>query len=183
MQMKASVEYGLKAVLYLASRGGLVSSREIANDMSIPRDYLIQLAQLLRNAGIVEARPGKHGGYRLAKDPSDISLYAVLSALNDGSSDAEGNEASAEPGVTAEIAGAASRGDAFVGGGLNDAVAPSVQESVSSVKKACLLAQECFDAYLDGISIEALLECSRSGGSGRACLGTCLCATGGRLLE
>ena len=69
MQFKASTDYGLRAVLYLAAQGHTCSSKDIAQDMSIPRDYLIQLAQLLRNAGIIEARPGKHGGYRLANAP------------------------------------------------------------------------------------------------------------------
>ena len=64
MQFKASTDYGLRAVLYLAAQGHTCSSKDIAQDLSIPRDYLIQLAQLLRNAGIIEARPGKHGGYR-----------------------------------------------------------------------------------------------------------------------
>ena len=73
MQFKASTDYGLRAVLYLAAQGHTCSSKDIAQDMSIPRDYLIQLAQLLRNAGIIEARPGKHGGYRLANDPSKIT--------------------------------------------------------------------------------------------------------------
>ena len=68
MQLKASTDYGMRAILYLAAQGTTCSSKDIAEDMSIPRDYLIQLAQLLRNAGIIEARPGKHGGYRLAKD-------------------------------------------------------------------------------------------------------------------
>lgn len=57
MQFKASTDYGLRAVLYLAAQGHTCSSKDIAQDMSIPRDYLIQLAQLLRNAGIIEARP------------------------------------------------------------------------------------------------------------------------------
>ena len=52
MHFKASVEYGMRAVLYLAEKGSICSSREVADEMSIPRDYLIQLAQLLRNAGI-----------------------------------------------------------------------------------------------------------------------------------
>ena len=72
MQLKASTDYGMRAILYLAAQGTTCSSKDIAEDMSIPRDYLIQLAQLLRNAGIIEARPGKHGGYRLAKDPADM---------------------------------------------------------------------------------------------------------------
>ena len=83
MQLKASTDYGLRAVLYLAAQGGTCSSKEIAQGMSIPRDYLIQLAQLLRNAGIVEARPGKNGGYRLAKDPSQITLLEVIEALDE----------------------------------------------------------------------------------------------------
>ena len=73
MQFKASTDYGLRAVLYLAAQGHTCSSKDIAQDMSIPRDYLIQLAQLLRNAGIIEARPGKHGGYRLDDDAKDTT--------------------------------------------------------------------------------------------------------------
>lgn len=83
MQLKASTDYGLRAVLYLAVRGTTCSSRDIAKDMSIPRDYLIQLAQLLRSAGIMDARSGKNGGYCLAKDPKDISVLDVLDALEE----------------------------------------------------------------------------------------------------
>ena len=81
MHFKASVEYGMRAVLYLAEKGSICSSREVADEMSIPRDYLIQLAQLLRNAGIVHARPGKNGGYSLAKDASEISMLDIFNAL------------------------------------------------------------------------------------------------------
>ena len=58
MQLKASTDYGMRAILYLAAQGTTCSSKDIAEDMSIPRDYLIQLAQLLRNAGIIEALSG-----------------------------------------------------------------------------------------------------------------------------
>lgn len=81
VHFKASVEYGMRAVLYLAEKGSICSSREVADEMSIPRDYLIQLAQLLRNAGIVHARPGKNGGYSLAKDASEISMLDIFNAL------------------------------------------------------------------------------------------------------
>ncbi len=83
MRLKASTEYGMRTVLYLAEKGTVCSSRDVAEDMSIPRDYLIQLAQLLRNAGLITARPGKHGGYSLAKDPSDISVFDVICALQE----------------------------------------------------------------------------------------------------
>lgn len=93
MHFKASVEYGMRAVLYLAQKGSICSSREVAEEMSIPRDYLIQLAQLLRNAGIIHARPGKNGGYTLAKDPSEISMLDVFNALQNERPRSERTEA------------------------------------------------------------------------------------------
>ena len=93
MHFKASVEYGMRAVLYLAEKGSICSSREVADEMSIPRDYLIQLAQLLRNAGIIHARPGKNGGYSLAKDASNISMLDVFNALQNDRLRSERKEA------------------------------------------------------------------------------------------
>ena len=86
MRLKASIDYSLRAVLYLAVRGVTCSSKEIAEHMSIPRDYLIQLAQLLRRGGIIAAHPGKNGGYSLAKDPSEITLLQVFNAIDDETS-------------------------------------------------------------------------------------------------
>ena len=93
VHFKASVEYGMRAVLYLAEKGSICSSREVADEMSIPRDYLIQLAQLLRNAGIVHARPGKNGGYSLAKDASEISMLDIFNALQNDRLRSERKEA------------------------------------------------------------------------------------------
>ena len=93
MHFKASVEYGMRAVLYLAEKGSICSSREVADEMSIPRDYLIQLAQLLRNAGIVHARPGKNGGYSRAKDASEISMLDIFNALQNDRPRSERKEA------------------------------------------------------------------------------------------
>ena len=93
VHFKASVEYGMRAVLYLAEKGSICSSREVADEMSIPRDYLIQLAQLLRNAGIVHARPGKNGGYSLAKEASEISMLDIFNALQNDRPRSERKEA------------------------------------------------------------------------------------------
>ena len=93
VHFKASVEYGMRAVLYLAEKGSICSSREVADEMSIPCDYLIQLAQLLRNAGIVHARPGKNGGYSLARDASEISMLDIFNALQNDRLRAERKEA------------------------------------------------------------------------------------------
>lgn len=134
MQLKASTDYGLRAVLYLASKGGTCSSKDIAEDMSIPRDYLIQLAQLLRNAGIIDARPGKHGGYRLAKHPADITLLQIIGALDEDTK--ESTRARREDRRTS----------------------PMVQE----VHNVYNLVMESYDAYLDSITLEMLLDCAQN---------------------
>lgn len=82
MKMKASADYGIRAVFYLATSNRVCSSKEISEEMSIPRDYLIQLALRLRDAGILKARPGKNGGYELAKPAEKISVLSVMEALD-----------------------------------------------------------------------------------------------------
>jgi Rrf2 family protein len=82
MKLKASVDYGARAIFYLAVKGGTCSSREISDEMAVPRDYLIQLALRLRNAGLIKARPGKNGGYILAKKPSEITVGQILNAFD-----------------------------------------------------------------------------------------------------
>ena len=108
VHFKASVEYGMRAVLYLAEKGSICSSREVADEMSIPRDYLIQLAQLLRNAGIVHARPGKNGGYSLAKDASEISMLDIFNALQNDRLRAERKEAEDASNLLQDITAACS---------------------------------------------------------------------------
>ena len=121
VHFKASVEYGMRAVLYLAEKGSICSSREVADEMSIPRDYLIQLAQLLRNAGIVHARPGKNGGYSLAKDASEISMLDIFNALQNDRLRAERKEAEDASDLLQDITAACS------------AVAREMEEYVSSI--------------------------------------------------
>ena len=82
MKLKASVDYGVRAIMYLAVKGTTCSSREISEEMSVPRDYLIQLALRLRNAGLIKARPGKNGGYILAKPASQITVGQILDAFD-----------------------------------------------------------------------------------------------------
>ena len=82
MKMKASIDYGIHTMLYLAAKGTTCSSREISEEMQVPRDYLIQLALRLRNAGLIKARPGKNGGYVLGKAASKITLLQIIDAFD-----------------------------------------------------------------------------------------------------
>ncbi|MBX9035052.1 RrF2 family transcriptional regulator [Gordonibacter massiliensis (ex Traore et al. 2017)] len=81
MLINAAQDYALRMCCHLARHGGTASSKEISKATGAPRDYLIQLAQHLREAGIVEGMAGKHGGYRLAKAPWEVSVLAVMEAV------------------------------------------------------------------------------------------------------
>lgn len=83
MLINAANDYALRMCAYLARKGGSASSREIAEATGSPRDYLIQLVQPLRDSGVIEGQPGRHGGYRLAKDPGEVSVLAVMRAVDE----------------------------------------------------------------------------------------------------
>ena len=74
--------YAIRAVLTLAraDRDEVVPARRIAKEMDIPVRFLPQVLGDLSRAGIVEARLGRAGGYRLSKAASRISLLDIIEA-------------------------------------------------------------------------------------------------------
>jgi Rrf2 family protein len=77
--------HSLKALLELALEpSGWRSVAELAEAQQLPAAMLEQLLLRLRRAGLVEARRGRHGGYRLARPPAEIALQEVLAALTSG---------------------------------------------------------------------------------------------------
>lgn len=75
-------DYGIRALLYLAREPGLrIKAAEIAEAMDIPQGFLHQVLQELQRARLVDSRPSRHGGYRLARPPADVSLLDVVEAL------------------------------------------------------------------------------------------------------
>jgi Rrf2 family transcriptional regulator, iron-sulfur cluster assembly transcription factor len=76
-------DYAVRAMLALArgSGNGLLSARRIADAMAIPVRFLPQVLADLQRAGLVEAAPGRAGGYRLSRDAEAISLLDVIEAV------------------------------------------------------------------------------------------------------
>ena len=74
--------YAIRAVLTLAraENDEVVPARRIAKEMDIPVRFLPQVLGDLSRAGIVEARLGRAGGYRLSKPASQISLLDIIEA-------------------------------------------------------------------------------------------------------
>ena len=76
--------HALKALLQLAADPlRWQSTHGLAAADQLPEPMLEQLLLRLRRAGLLEARRGRLGGYRLARPARGIRLAAVLAALGD----------------------------------------------------------------------------------------------------
>ncbi len=77
-------KYGLKALVHLAHlpAGQLAFVNDVASANNIPKKFLDAILGELRNAGFVQSRKGKDGGYRLARPASDIKVGHVVRVLD-----------------------------------------------------------------------------------------------------
>jgi Rrf2 family protein len=87
MRISAKGEYAIKAMLDLAMHRGrtLVPIQEIASRQALPQRYLEQVLLALKRAGLLTSKRGSTGGYHLTKAPDDITVGAVLRAVDGGS--------------------------------------------------------------------------------------------------
>jgi Rrf2 family protein len=83
LQISRKFEYGLHAVTFLASkaRDRVVTVKEIADEIGFSQEFLSKAMQSLKKSGIVYSVQGVKGGYKLAKDPRDITLADIALAI------------------------------------------------------------------------------------------------------
>ncbi len=77
-------DYASRALLSLALRHGEgpTSVRDIAERTGLPQPYLEQILLALKGAGLVRSKRGVGGGYVLARDPAEITLAQIVSAVD-----------------------------------------------------------------------------------------------------
>jgi Rrf2 family protein len=80
MNINARSDYAIRALVELSR--GTTSSREIAQRQDISHQFLAAILTDLRKGGLVEARRGSGGGYRLALEPESISLADVIRTID-----------------------------------------------------------------------------------------------------
>ena len=83
MRLNKAGEYAVRCVMHLAanSNGNVISRREVAQAMEIPEPFLAKIARQLTLAGILNVTQGSKGGYRLARDPQELTLLDVVEAM------------------------------------------------------------------------------------------------------
>jgi Rrf2 family protein len=79
MWVSRRTDYATRAVLALAlDDGGPLKLEELARRTAVPQSVLEQVMPTMRTAGIVRSERGPAGGYRLNKEPAEITLERVV---------------------------------------------------------------------------------------------------------
>ncbi len=83
MRISALEKYGIRCLLALAESGveGQLSIADIAEQEGISAPYASKLLAILRKAGLVVAVRGRSGGFSIAREPKEINLLDVITAL------------------------------------------------------------------------------------------------------
>jgi Rrf2 family protein len=83
MRMSAGVEWALHCTVLLAvlPPAGALPGRALAQFHGVSESYLLKHMQALTKAGICDSTSGPTGGYRLAREPGEITLLDVVQAI------------------------------------------------------------------------------------------------------
>ena len=82
--LSSRARYATRALLDLSLRyeQGQTQIQDISERQNIPFKYLQQILMSLKVAGFVQSRKGPGGGYSLSSPPDQITLGAVLRAMD-----------------------------------------------------------------------------------------------------
>lgn len=83
MRVSAKADYALRACVELAAAEGTgpVKGDRIAQAQGVPLKFLENILGDLRQAGLVRSQRGTEGGYWLARPAAEITLAAVIRAV------------------------------------------------------------------------------------------------------
>lgn len=87
VHISAKADYGMRALLELVAAYRidplqLIKGEAIATAQQVPVKFLEGILRQLRQSGIVASQRGAEGGYRLDRDPSDVTIADVVRALD-----------------------------------------------------------------------------------------------------
>ncbi|NIG87679.1 nitric oxide-sensing transcriptional repressor NsrR [Serratia symbiotica] len=82
MQLTSFTDYGLRALIYMASRPAdkMTSISQVTEVYSVSRNHMVKIINQLSRVGFVTAIRGKNGGIRLSKPGETIRLGDVVRA-------------------------------------------------------------------------------------------------------
>jgi Rrf2 family transcriptional regulator, cysteine metabolism repressor len=85
VKLSLKVEYACRVLAQLSRTYGnnqFSHIEELATLEEIPANYLVQILNDLRSGGLINSRRGKQGGYSLAKHPSEVTLFEIVTVMD-----------------------------------------------------------------------------------------------------
>ena len=84
MKLSNRTDYALRALLVISyehSEGKLISAKEISEREDISLKYLEQVLSVLKMSGFITSHQGINGGYKLSRQPEEITFGEVIRAI------------------------------------------------------------------------------------------------------
>lgn len=86
MRVSAKSDYALRALIEITRRctdsTQVVAAEEISRAQKIPHGFLQGILADLRKAGLVASQRGQSGGWRMAVEPSEVTIADVMRAVD-----------------------------------------------------------------------------------------------------
>jgi Rrf2 family protein len=76
-------EYALLLLSFLSKQDSSVALSEVSARIGLPYRFLAQVAGKLKQAGILESKEGKNGGYEVTSRWNDLDMYQLLQILDE----------------------------------------------------------------------------------------------------
>ncbi len=83
--LSKTARYAIRASAYIGYKGSnnkVVSIKDIGEDLDIPNAFLKKILQDLSKYNLLKSFKGPNGGFKLARDPKDISLMDIVSVID-----------------------------------------------------------------------------------------------------
>lgn len=108
MKISVKIDYACRVLAEMARMHGkseLAQIDHLAKTEAVPANFLAQILGELRNGGLITSKRGIQGGYALARDPDQISLYDIMKVIDGELIEFSGNHEGRSGGTLKEIWG------------------------------------------------------------------------------
>ena len=82
-RLSKGTDYGIRILAHLARDPGVAThnARGVAEDLMLPVPMVSKVMKSLARAGVLESHRGAKGGFNLARRPEELSVSAMITAL------------------------------------------------------------------------------------------------------
>ena len=83
MKISASGEYAVRMLVEIAKSNDYISLKDVATKLDISVKFAEKIVSKFVKVNILESQRGQDGGYKLAKNPNQISVREILEVTGD----------------------------------------------------------------------------------------------------